>query len=237
MITGRFEFAGIRRFSKLPKGALFVESDLRSWHTYWVEEGRLVYGPHEGQEEPVYRKEKRDEKHVAVPLNEEEEEEVGGWIGPDSWVTQLEEAEGKKRVWIERKISVHVVTFAQLSEGGAFISVGGCSGSLEGFNSHSPSTPSIYRRKGEIGVRLDGDGEREISPLERVIPVAVGDIRAPEYVLIRIRKKGPHSRLYPTKRSRVAEHPEHYEIVEEGFPDRISAAERARKLWSERPTK
>lgn len=238
MITGRFEVVGIRKFKELPKGALFVENILCVWKDYWVGEGLLVYGAENGRETPLLRKVKHGkygQDSVVERLDGGEEEEGRFWVGPREWVTWLKKAEGERRTWAKRKVLVHVTTFGQLHEGEAFVRVGDCAESLEGFNSRSPSTPRVYRRKGELGIRLDGDGEREIAPLERVIPVAVGDIRAPEYVLIRIRKDGPYGRLYPEKRSR-AEHPEHYEIVEEGFPDRISATERARKLWSERPT-
>lgn len=221
MITGRFEFAGTRKFSELPEGALFVRSDLCPWRDYWVEEGYLVYGAREGQEIPVWRKGKQGEEHTAVRLDGQE---VRKLFWQREWLTQLTEAGDEGPVWMETKVSAHVTTFGQLPEGKTFIRLEKDEASL---------ATSIYRRRGELGIRLDGDGERKISPLERVVSVGVGDIRAPEYVLIRIRNDGPHGRLYPEKRSR-AEYPEHYEIVEGGFPDRISAAERAKQLWSER---
>lgn len=239
MITGRFEVVGIRRFKELPKGALFVECVLDVWGSYHVEEGLLVYGAEEGQEAPLLKKVKHGkyaQDSIVERLDGGEEEEGRFWVGPTEWVTWLKRAESEGRIWTERKVSVHVTTFGQLCEGEAFILVEGYLGSLEGYTSRSPSTPRVYRRKGKLGIRLDGDSEEEISPLEKVIPVAVGDIYAPEYVLVRLRERGPYGRLFPTKRSRAEEFPEAYEIVEEGFPDRISAAERARKLWSERPT-
>jgi len=235
MVTGRFEVVGIRRFKELPKGALFVEDILRVWEDYWVGGGLLVYGAENGRETPLLRKVKHGKygQDSVIERFDGEEEDARLWVGPRDWVTWLKRTEGERCVWIERKLSVHVTTFGQLREGEAFIRAGGCSGSLEGFSSRSPSTPSVYRRKGEIGVNLDGSNEEKLSLLERVIPIHVGDVRSPEYVLIRIREKGPHSRLYPKKRSK-AEYPEHYEIVEGGFPDRASAAERAKQLWSER---
>lgn len=228
MITGRFEVVGIRKFKELPKGALFVENILCVWKDDWVGEGLLVYGAENGRETPLLRKVKHGEygqDSIVERLDGGEEEEGRFWVGPRDWVTWLKRAEDVRRVWMKTKVSVHVTTFGQLHEGEAFIRVGGC-GSLEGYSPHSPSTPHVYRRRGELAVNLDGDNERELSLLERVIPVYVGDIRSPEYVVIRARRDGPAGRPFPGKRDEAEDHPEHYEILEGGFPDRASAAER-----------
>lgn len=231
MITGRFEFAGTRRFSELPEGALFVKGGLCLWHNYWVEEGLLVYGAREGQEELVYRKERDGEREIGVRLDNGEKEHWRLWS--DAWVTQLKEVEGGRCIWMKREMYAFVTTFGQLAEGETFIRAEGPR-SLEGLSSSSPNTPHVYRKKGEVGVYLSGEDEVKLPRLERVIPVHVGDVRSPEYVVMRVLERGRPRGIYPAKRSEVEDHPEHYEIVEGGFEDYASAAERAKQLWSER---
>lgn len=234
-MRGRFKVVGIRRYRELLEGALFVRDILRVWKDYWVEGGRLVWEAEEGQELPLLKKVKHGEFWQDCEVLRLGGEGERPFVTPDEWVTWVKRVEGAGRVWLEADISVHTTTFGQLSDGATFILVRelGSSGSF-GF---SPRTPQVLRKEvreeGGFGIALSGEGGSLLLPLRRVIPVRVGDVQLPEYVVVQSLVGANEGWHYPMRRTEAEANPDLYWIVEDGFTDRDSAGECAHALNQE----